>query len=285
VYDGANRLTQITLAGETFSVSYDANGNLSAKTGPLTGTTTYTWSARNQLAALAGSAGAGDDESVFSSYANSAYGETVALGPDGGNPLQYTGRENDGTGLYYYRARYYAPLLKQFIAEDPIGIAGGLNLAGYVRGNPISFADPLGLQNILIGGQGSLVVGLGISLGGGILINPGLGNNCFDIGVYGDAGAGGGLMVGAGVQFGYAPGPSSNVSGVTLNYNYGYGPGSVTIQTDPNNPDPILAPTGGSVGVGIGLPAGVSVTANATATITLNRILSAVGMNRCGCLQ
>lgn len=79
-------------------------------------------------------------------YAYSPYGETVALGPDGGNSLQYTGRENDGTGLYYYRARYYDPVLKRFISEDPIGLAGGENFYGYVGGNPISFTDPFGLQ-------------------------------------------------------------------------------------------------------------------------------------------
>jgi RHS repeat-associated protein len=83
-------------------------------------------------------------------YAYSAYGETVALGPDGGNPLQYTGRENDGTGLYYYRARYYDPLLKRFIAEDPIGLDGGdANLYAYVGGDPTGLVDPEGLSSLL----------------------------------------------------------------------------------------------------------------------------------------
>jgi RHS repeat-associated protein len=81
-------------------------------------------------------------------YAYSAYGETVALGPDGGNPLQYTGRENDGTGLYYYRARYYDPLLKRFVSEDPIGMLGGISLSAYVKGNPVSFSDPSGHRAI-----------------------------------------------------------------------------------------------------------------------------------------
>ena len=39
------------------------------------------------------------------------------------NPFQYTGRENDATGLYYYRARYYSPTLRRFISEDPLGLA------------------------------------------------------------------------------------------------------------------------------------------------------------------
>jgi RHS repeat-associated protein len=79
-------------------------------------------------------------------YAYSHYGETTVLGPDEGNPLQYTGRENDGTGLYYYRARYYDPGLKRFVGEDPIRISGGVILYGYVSGNPTNLTDPLGLM-------------------------------------------------------------------------------------------------------------------------------------------
>jgi len=79
-------------------------------------------------------------------YAYSAYGESVSLGADDGNSIQFTGRENDGTGLLYYRARYYDPVLKRFIAEDPIGLRGGLNVYSYARNNPISFRDPFGLD-------------------------------------------------------------------------------------------------------------------------------------------
>ncbi len=67
-------------------------------------------------------------------YAYSPYGETSTLGPDEGNPIQYTGRENDGTGLYYYRARYYDPVLKRFVSEDPIGMEAGPNFYAYVKG-------------------------------------------------------------------------------------------------------------------------------------------------------
>ena len=77
-------------------------------------------------------------------YTYGPYGETRADGASL-NPFQYTGRENDGTGLYYYRARYYAPVLTRFISEDPIGLDGGANFYTYVGGNPISSTDPLGL--------------------------------------------------------------------------------------------------------------------------------------------
>jgi hypothetical protein len=33
----------------------------------------------------------------------------------------------------------------QFTQEDPIGIAGGLNLYGFANGDPINFSDPFGL--------------------------------------------------------------------------------------------------------------------------------------------
>jgi RHS repeat-associated protein len=85
------------------------------------------------------------DQSLLNRYAYSPYGEANAAGDDDGNSSEYTARENDGTGLYFYRARYYDPVLKRFIAEDPIGLEGGPNSYAYVSANPIGFADPLGL--------------------------------------------------------------------------------------------------------------------------------------------
>ena len=80
-------------------------------------------------------------------YAYSPYGEVAVLGPDGGNDLQYAGLRNDGTGLYQAVNRYYDPILKQWISEDPIGLAGGVNQYAYVGGAPLAYADPRGLYN------------------------------------------------------------------------------------------------------------------------------------------
>jgi RHS repeat-associated protein len=78
-------------------------------------------------------------------YTYEPYGKTTADAVND-NPIQYTGRENDGaTGFYYYRARYYSPLYQRFISEDPIGLAGGINKYAYVEGDPVLFSDPMGL--------------------------------------------------------------------------------------------------------------------------------------------
>jgi len=70
---------------------------------------------------------------VQTQYTYEPFGTTTVSGQANANPNQYTGRENDGTGLYYYRARYYHPGLQRFISEDPIGFAGGdTNLYAYV---------------------------------------------------------------------------------------------------------------------------------------------------------
>ena len=62
------------------------------------------------------------------------------------NPYQYTGREADRPWLYYYRARYYSPVLGGFISEDPLGFGGGqASFYSYVGGDPVNNIDPLGL--------------------------------------------------------------------------------------------------------------------------------------------
>ena len=78
-------------------------------------------------------------------YTYEPFGKTSVSGSASANPSQYTSRENDGTVLYYYRARYYSPTLQRFISEDPIDFAGGdTNLYAYVGNSPCNFTDPSG---------------------------------------------------------------------------------------------------------------------------------------------
>ncbi len=60
-------------------------------------------------------------------------------------PLRYQGQYFDAeTGLHYNRFRYYDPDAGRFISQDPIGLAGGINLYQYAP-NPLVWVDPLGL--------------------------------------------------------------------------------------------------------------------------------------------
>jgi len=86
-----------------------------------------------------------------SQYSYEPFGTTTGTGAPNGNVFQFTGRENDATGLYYYRARYYHPGRSRFVSEDPILCASGdLNFYAYVRNNPVRFSDPNGLAPGLV---------------------------------------------------------------------------------------------------------------------------------------
>ncbi len=80
-------------------------------------------------------------------YTYEPFGSTTITGTASSNPFQYTGRENDGTGLYYYRARYYSPTLSRFVSEDPLECErrNGKDLYAYVSNNPVNLVDPSGL--------------------------------------------------------------------------------------------------------------------------------------------
>ncbi|WP_210415162.1 RHS repeat-associated core domain-containing protein, partial [Leptospira gomenensis] len=71
---------------------------------------------------------------------------------DSGGPdvfrYKYTGQEEDReTGLYYYKSRYYDPMIGRFTQADSIFDASRPNsqdLYMYVEGNPINHTDPSG---------------------------------------------------------------------------------------------------------------------------------------------
>jgi RHS repeat-associated protein len=88
---------------------------------------------------------------VLQEYKYSVFGEITELTGNLENPFAYTGREWDGElGLYYYRARYYDPVVGKFLSRDPIGLAGkDINMNRYVKNSPTNLLDPDGTVSII----------------------------------------------------------------------------------------------------------------------------------------
>ncbi len=183
VWDARNHLSSMNLGGVTFQ--YDGYDRRTGKT-TIAGTTNYLYDGANVVQELSGTTvtanllSGGIDEvfmrtdssgsanfltdalgstvaltdsagSTLASYAYEPFGRTTVTSGSAANPYQYTGRENDGTGLYFYRARYYSPALGRFIAEDPTGFSGGdVDLYAYTGNSPTSLLDPLGLNTQVI---------------------------------------------------------------------------------------------------------------------------------------
>ncbi|WP_217333072.1 RHS repeat-associated core domain-containing protein [Rhodanobacter sp. C05] len=210
VWNARNQLSQITVGGTVqASYTYDALGRRTAKAIGGTTPTQYLYDGANAVQETLGSAvnpiltGLGIDErfarndvtgrtyfltdalgstigltdptgAIQQEYSYDPYGNATQTNNSAGftNPYQYTGREADGPGLYYYRARYYSPELGRFISEDPMGFAGGqLNFYAYVGDDPLMYRDPYGLWVINIGISGTLGFGWGITGGAGFVFD------------------------------------------------------------------------------------------------------------------
>ena len=219
VYDGSGRRQSLTEGSTTLTSVYDRYDPVQEQSGGsvpanlLTGlgiderfartesssTSTFLVDALGSTVALTDSSA-----SVQTSYGYDPYGVTSTSGPTSDNFYQFTGRQSDGTGLYYYRARYYNPNWGRFISEDPAGFRGGSNLYRYVGNNPASRRDPLGLWTVQIGIGGNVNIGwwAGININGGAGIAfdaSGFGGYYYGgLGAYGGSpGASGGVQISA----------------------------------------------------------------------------------------
>jgi RHS repeat-associated protein len=84
--------------------------------------------------------GGHEDDSAFNAWGGRFWGrsDSTAFGGQWG---YYTDSE---TGLVLCTQRYYDPNAQRWVTRDPIGYAGGINLYGYVRNNPVGYVDPDG---------------------------------------------------------------------------------------------------------------------------------------------
>jgi RHS repeat-associated protein len=103
-------------------------------------------------------------QKVVENYDYDSFGNLKRHGHKVKQPYTYTSREFDEeTGLYYYRARTYDPVIGRFLQPDPIGFdGGGMNLYAYVGNNPFGFVDPTG--EFILGGLAGLGIELGLQL-------------------------------------------------------------------------------------------------------------------------
>jgi RHS repeat-associated protein len=164
-YDPFGRRVSKTISGATTNYLYDGVNPVQELSGStvtanlVTGgldeyfTRTDSAGARNFLADPLGSTVALADSTGITqtAYTYEPFGNTTTGGTATANPYQFTGRENDGTGLYFYRARYYNPSSGRFISEDPLGFAAnGANFYELAYHNPTNFRDPLGSQTTTV---------------------------------------------------------------------------------------------------------------------------------------
>lgn len=197
VWNARNQLASMNMSAQSFQ--YDPLGRRVVKT-ILSATTSYLYDGVNPAQELSGTTPTANlvtggvdeyfqrtDSSGATSFLSDALGSSVALTNSTGNNLaqytydpfgnttitggststyEYTGRENDGTGIYFYRARYYSPTTQRFLSEDPKSFLGGVNLFGYASNDPVVFSDPFGMDifvNTYAGGGGFAHIGIGIN--------------------------------------------------------------------------------------------------------------------------
>ncbi|HEU5376297.1 MAG TPA: RHS repeat-associated core domain-containing protein, partial [Ktedonobacteraceae bacterium] len=89
-------------------------------------------------------------EQVYGPYGNQRYVQGTL-----GTTRGYTGQFHDSvTGLDYYNARYYDPVVGVFVSPDSVqGNAQGMDPYAYVKGNPETATDPTGQR--IIGEHGN----------------------------------------------------------------------------------------------------------------------------------
>jgi RHS repeat-associated protein len=122
---GVGGLLSTQDGGSVYHYAYDANGNVSE---------------------VLSNAGA-----IVAHYEYDAFGNTITSSGSYASTNTYrfsTKPLDELTGLYYYGYRYYNLSTGRWLARDPIGEVGGLNLYAFVSNSPVDFVDVSGLMKL-----------------------------------------------------------------------------------------------------------------------------------------
>src|SRR5579883_2314857 len=162
LYDGAGTRVamQTTVNGTTTLTAYIGSIEEVQTTGSVTTTTTYYtvqgkriaanvngslyyfgYDALGSQVAVLNASGNLVGSQLYGPYGNSRYSNGTLP-----TSIGFTGQRSDSvTGLDYYVARYYDPVVDQFLTADTVqGNAQGMDPYAYVGGNPETMNDPTG---------------------------------------------------------------------------------------------------------------------------------------------
>lgn len=170
VYDAENRRVTSTSGNQTTSYTWSRGGKLDrllVKTNPDGSVTRYIhglgliyeettpagggspttqyyhYNWQGSTMALSDAAG-----NVTSRLSYSPYGEVTIVSGTPNTPFLFNGQfgvMTEASGLLTMQARYYSPIFRRFLSEDPSGFGGGINLYAYTGGDPVNLMDPFGL--------------------------------------------------------------------------------------------------------------------------------------------
>ena len=106
------------------------------------------YNGRGDVVGQTGSSGAIEYQAAYLAYGD----RTEELGASDNRQRANT-KDEDPTGLLNEGMRYRDIASGVFLTRDPAGFVDGPNLYAYVRQNPWTFFDPLGLEKVTVSGQ------------------------------------------------------------------------------------------------------------------------------------
>ncbi len=145
IYGGTGVLQERSADGGTVLKTFTARGELDYTTTPAVSryyTRDHLGSVREVVA---------DDGTLLARYDYKPYGERILIEGTYEAAKGFTGHDYlSEAGLVLTRYRGYDPLTGRWLSTDPIAEAGGLNLYGYVLGDPVNLVDPNGDHPVIV---------------------------------------------------------------------------------------------------------------------------------------